>query len=330
MVKLYRILLILLLVTAGIPAVAQDAVRYPDWHDLSANERVDYNTNPAKILPDAQAAFQKGEYGRTLMLCSMHWVVYGDVTADARARDELDAKSKRCYDLSREMMAFISSSNIAEAKMRAQQILERNQDDAAARKALKMPAPQQPHPADTAAAASPKPVKTAAQPVAPQVTRPEPRSRNGAVLIAPAVGFIPELSYGLMAGYVGKFGFYGKFRSNFVNTGATYACTSNGMSGSDYVWTSGKTKTSSLSLTFGALIPTGKTLIPYVGAGFAKRELAWEDVDGAWARVKDASVSSIGLEAGLLLRFGRFGLHIGVNTAGFKHLGADAGIALFF
>ena len=43
MVKLYRIILIVLLVTAGIPAVAQDAVRYPDWHDLSANERVDYN-----------------------------------------------------------------------------------------------------------------------------------------------------------------------------------------------------------------------------------------------------------------------------------------------
>ena len=77
--KLFVFFLILLFVSAGIPAAAQDAVRYPDWHDLTTNERADYNRNPAKILPDARAAFQKGEYGRTLMLCSMHWVVYGTV-----------------------------------------------------------------------------------------------------------------------------------------------------------------------------------------------------------------------------------------------------------
>ena len=67
-----------------------------------------------------------------------------------------------------------------------------------------------------------------------------------------------------------------------------------------------------------------------MGVGYAKRELAWEDVDGGWARVKDASAAGIGLEAGLMLRFGLFGIHAGVNTAGFKYLGADAGIALFF
>ena len=167
MVKLYRILLILLFVTVGIPAVAQDAVRYPDWHDLSANERVDYNTNPAKILPDARAAFQKGEYGRTLMLCSMHWVVYGDATADARERDELDAKSKRCYDLSREMTDFISSSNIAEAKSRAHQILEHNPDAAAVRKVLEILEPQPPQASQPSQPSQPQaPSAAAAAPTA--------------------------------------------------------------------------------------------------------------------------------------------------------------------
>ena len=166
--KLFVFFLILLFVTAGIPAVAQDAVRYPDWHDLTTNERADYNTNPAKILPDARAAFQKGEYGRTLMLCSMHWVVYGDADAGARERNDLDAKSKRCYDLSREMTDFISS-----AKNRAQQMLERNPDDSVALKVLAIPEPQAlpepPAPQEQAPAAAALAVAAAAAAAAPIV-----------------------------------------------------------------------------------------------------------------------------------------------------------------
>lgn len=163
---------------AFVTALAQDNKRYPDWHDLSSNERVDYNTNPVKILPDAQVAFQKGEYGRTLMLCSMHWVVYGDANAGVKERNELETKSKRGYDLSQEMTSFVMSASIADAKKCARQILELNPEDSSARKVLEMPEPQvipapevsqpqtqqtqplqQEPPADTTTAAPPQPME---------------------------------------------------------------------------------------------------------------------------------------------------------------------------
>ncbi len=152
-----------------------------------------------------------------------------------------------------------------------------------------------------------------------------------AIMIAPAVGFIPELSFGAMAGWAGpKIGVYGKFRSNFVSTGTTYECTSDGKSESGYIWTTGKSKVSNMSFTAGVMLPVSSSFYPYAGVGFVKRDLAWEDTQGEWARVQDASISGLGLEAGVLVRFGLFGLHAGVNTGNFKYIGVDAGIALFF
>lgn len=163
-----------------------------------------------------------------------------------------------------------------------------------------------------------------------QQARPAPQPFKPALFVAPVVGLMPDMSYGLMAGYAGKIGAYGKFRSNFVNTGSTYDCTSDGKTGGGYIWTTGKSQVSLMSFTAGVLLPLGRSAYPYVGIGYAKRELAWEDVKGQWARVSDASVSGIGLEAGLMIRFGLFGLHAGVNSAAFKNLGVDAGLALFF
>ena len=152
-----------------------------------------------------------------------------------------------------------------------------------------------------------------------------------AIVAAPSVGFIPGLSYGLMAGWPGtQVGFYGKFRSNFVSTGASYECTRDGKAGSDYIWTTGKSQVSNLAVTAGIMLPVSSFFYPYAGVGFVKRDLAWEDSQGKWARVKDASVSGIGLEAGVILRLGIYGFHAGINTGNFKYIGADAGIALFF
>lgn len=152
-----------------------------------------------------------------------------------------------------------------------------------------------------------------------------------AILVAPTVGVMPGISFGLMAGWAGpKVGVYGKFRSNFVSTGASYECTSDGKAGSDYIWTTGHSKVSNMAITAGVMLPLSNMFYPYAGVGYAKRDLAWEDTQGEWARVKDASISGISLEAGVLLRFGLFGVHAGVNTGGFKYVGVDAGVALFF
>ncbi len=155
--------------------------------------------------------------------------------------------------------------------------------------------------------------------------------KKSSIMIAPVAGVYPDISYGIMAGWIGgKTGVYGKFRSNFINTGSNYDCTSDGMAGSGYIWTTGESKVAFMSFTAGAIFPLGRTIYPYFGFGYANRELAWQDTSKNWARVSDASISGIGLEAGLILRFGNFGIHSSVNLAGFKKLDADAGLALFF
>ena len=41
-----------------------------------------YNTHESEILPDAKAAFQRGEYERTIELCKWHYIILGDHKAD--------------------------------------------------------------------------------------------------------------------------------------------------------------------------------------------------------------------------------------------------------
>jgi uncharacterized protein YjdB len=516
MKTIFRVAVLLIFGCLLMPlASAQVGMPYPSFRDLTPQERLHYNERPAEILPDAKTAFEKGNYDRAIMLCSMHWAYYGDETNKLSDRTQLEAKAKKCYDLSREMNDLVSQRKLTAAKQKARAILDINAQDPAAREVLnrtirvtgvtvtpdtssikeaetlQLSAHVKPEDASNQAvlwisgdnsvatvnqngmvkalkagrvvitvitkdgdfmgtskitvSAVPKPepkvepkqeqkveqiveqkveLKPVPKPEPVKVTgitvsqdslslevgklrlltakvhpddaadktfvwyssdtsvarvftngyvsavgpgttaitamtvdgnkkdscivvvyvapepinvakvekkaRPAPKPRKPCIMVAPTVGIVPGLSYGLMAGYVGKLGGYAKFRSNFVSTGSTYDCTSDGRSGSDYIWTTGSTKVSLMSATAGVLIPVGRSVIPYVGAGYAKRELAWEDVDGAWARVTDASVSGIGLEAGLMLRFGLFGIHAGVNTAGFKNLGVDAGIALFF
>ena len=156
------------------------------------------------------------------------------------------------------------------------------------------------------------PQKESSQAPQPEAKEPKPKKEKQpvktAILVAPTVGFVPGVSFGLMAGWAGpKVGVYGKFRSNFVSTGASYECTSDGKAGSDYIWTTGDSKVSNMAITAGVMLPLSNMFYPYAGVGYAKRDLAWEDTQGEWARVKDASISGIGLEAGVLLRFGLFG-----------------------
>jgi len=62
---------------------------------LSAQEKTlaYYNSHESEILPDAQAAFRKGDYNRTLELCRWHYIIFGDDSAYA-LRDRADRCSK--------------------------------------------------------------------------------------------------------------------------------------------------------------------------------------------------------------------------------------------
>ena len=103
-----------------------------------------YNTHESEILPDAQAAFRRGEYERTIELCRWHYIIFGNNTADS-----LRDKSERCAQLTKEMNDLRSEGNVKDAKMKASAILSLNPDDTAAKETLLIEEPTPPAP-DTA------------------------------------------------------------------------------------------------------------------------------------------------------------------------------------
>lgn len=116
-----------------------------------------YDDHKGEILPDARAAFQKGDYERTLELCRWHYIIFGDNTTDS-----LRERSERCSQLTKEMKDLQSEGNLREAKLKASAILSLNPDDAAAKAVLLIEEPITPvpetvitQPADTLVATPP-------------------------------------------------------------------------------------------------------------------------------------------------------------------------------
>lgn len=90
-----------------------------------------YNSHENEILPDAQAAFQSGNYSRTIELCNWHYIIVGD-----QAADSLREMAGRCDQLSKEMNELRLKGDIKEAKQKANAILSINPDDVAAKLVL--------------------------------------------------------------------------------------------------------------------------------------------------------------------------------------------------
>ena len=95
-----------------------------------------YDDHKSEILPDARAAFQKGDYERTLELCRWHYIIFGDNTTDT-----LRERSERCVQLTREMNDLRSKGNLREAKQKATVILSINPDDVGAKEVLSIEDP---------------------------------------------------------------------------------------------------------------------------------------------------------------------------------------------
>ena len=57
-----------------------------------------YNQHPNEILLDAQSYFKKGDYGKTISLCKLHYIIVGDSAADA-----LRSKAELCERLTNEI-----------------------------------------------------------------------------------------------------------------------------------------------------------------------------------------------------------------------------------
>ena len=142
----------------------------------------------------------------------------------------------------------------------------------------------------------------------------------------------PDLSYGLRAGVKGRiFGGYLAFRSNFVKASADYTCRSDGtLENGSTIWPGGAEKTTSFNLSAGLLAQATPWLTFYTGAGYGKRQLLWQDIDGGWAEVSDWSVKGLEMEAGAIFRWNRMAFSAGVSTIRFRNCSATVGIGFCF
>lgn len=171
-------------------------------------------------------------------------------------------------------------------------------------------------------------------PVPEKVSKPErkPQQTSGSVLAMASVGVYPQMSYGLMLGYVKKFGGYVKFRSNFNFSTASYGCFSSGLTDSgDQLYTSGSSpRYSRIQATGGLLLSLSKNIYPYAGVGYGTRGVQWEDYAGEWAQVTDYTYKGIAAEAGVTFKFGVLSLSVGASTTAFKYSDLELGIGLMF
>ena len=83
-----------------------------------------YNSHEREILPDANTAFQNGNYDRTITLCRWHYIIVGD-----HAADSLCEKAERCARLSSDMTELILSGDTEAAFEKAKALLELNPND---------------------------------------------------------------------------------------------------------------------------------------------------------------------------------------------------------
>ena len=140
----------------------------------------------------------------------------------------------------------------------------------------------------------------------------------------------PQLSYGLMLGYVKKFGGYVKFRSDFVSASPAYLCDRQGMTDGGIICATGEQRKSRMLATGGALFRVAKWFYPYVGAGYGSRNVYWQDYEGQWAKVVDFSCKGIALEVGTIFKLGPVAISAGVSNTAFKYTEVEVGVGLMF
>ena len=137
----------------------------------------------------------------------------------------------------------------------------------------------------------------------------------------------PDVSYGVMAGLQGRhWGGYLRIRSDFAKTPETlYECLSDGsLTHGGIICTSGNVRNSNLYVTGGALMQISL----YAGAGYGRRTLSWQDIEGNWARVSDWSHKGLTIDAGMFLSWKYLAFSVGLSTLSFKTYTFSIGIGL--
>lgn len=157
----------------------------------------------------------------------------------------------------------------------------------------------------------------------------------GTVFAFGTVGIAGSMTFGAMAGYVDRLGFYVKARHNFNFVKSDLSAYDLGETLSDgtALWTKAGAKTtrSVMQLGAGVMVRATKWLYPYVGASYRISNFFVESYNGEMVKLSRYSGKDLGLDAGAAFRFGKFGVSGGANYYfGSGTLVAEAGLGLFF
>lgn len=153
---------------------------------------------------------------------------------------------------------------------------------------------------------------------------------KGFLLLAD-VGINKSPSYGIRAGYYKLLGGYVNIRSNFSSADGNYSCTSDGsLENGSPIWTTGKEKQGRFNVTAGVMSQLTNWLGAYAGAGYGSSTLAWEDINGEWAKVEDFSHKGLALDAGLVFNVKNFAISAGINSIAFEWCEFSLGFGVRF
>lgn len=123
----------------------------------------------------------------------------------------------------------------------------------------------------------------------------------------------PEISYGAMLLYKkSRFGGYLRGGSAFNFTRADYGFDPE--SGEGGAWMTGKKKVRLNYAFAGVSYWLAESFGLYAGAGYAERELLWEDSGLSWAKIESRSFSGFSADAGALVSLGRFTIGAGIMS----------------
>lgn len=158
-----------------------------------------------------------------------------------------------------------------------------------------------------------------------------PDSKKTRTMVMPVLGVGGNTSFGLMVGVVKKWGWYLKAKYDFKSQETDLDCNGDGMdTNGNMLWMSGESASTRMAITTGIMYRMAKPLYMYLGTGFGNRTVAWETVEGKWAKNTDGSFSGIEADLGLVLRAKNFAFSAGVQSNSFKYFEATLGVGIMF
>lgn len=127
--------------------------------------------------------------------------------------------------------------------------------------------------------------------------------------------FGDAINYGFHASYApDRWGGYVSVRTNFVSQLYAYDILSDGTTGGEERFEAkGGQRIGEYSAAAGVVRTVTPWLELYAGAGYGSSTLCWNDIHGAWAKVRDYSAAGLLLDGGAVFHLGKISLLGGVS-----------------